>query len=131
MMQRNRKQEAVIRRSYLGRVLVIVVITGMLGLYAATATAQSAPLLYKIYCARCHGSSGHGDGPDAGTLKTKPRDFADCKLMSTISDATRFKAIKFGGASVGLSSDMPAWSAGLDDDQIRSLMQYLKGFCKH
>lgn len=94
------------------------------------AGAQEAPLLYKVYCARCHGFEGHGDGADAGTLKSHPRDFTDCKLMQTITDDTMFKAIKDGGAAVDLPNDMPSWSAGLSDDQIHSLMKYIRGFCQ-
>ena len=117
-------------RAYVKRALGSALVIGMLGLFAVAARAQDASLLYKVYCARCHGFTGHGDGPDAATLKSHPRDFADCKLMSTIPDATRFKAIKNGGAAVGLPSDMPAWSAGLSDDQIHALMKYIRGFCQ-
>ncbi len=49
--------------------------------------------------------------------------------MAKISDDTMFKAIKDGGASVGLSSDMPAWSSGLEDDTIHNLVKYIRGFC--
>jgi cytochrome c oxidase cbb3-type subunit III len=94
------------------------------------ARAQDASLLYKVYCARCHGFTGHGDGADAGTLKTAPRNFTDCKLMHTISDDTMFNAIKDGGAAVNLPNDMPSWSAGLSDDQIHALMKYIRGFCQ-
>ena len=95
----------------------------------ALGRAQDAALLYKVYCGRCHGFEGHGDGADAGTLKTHPRDFTNCKLMATISDDTMFKAIKDGGAAVNLPNDMPSWSAGLSDDQIHSLMAYIRKFC--
>ena len=96
----------------------------------ARGSAQDAALLYKVYCARCHGFEGHGDGADAGTLKTHPRDFTDCKLMGTISDDTMIKAIKDGGAAVNLPNDMPSWSAGLNEDQIHSLMAYIRKFCR-
>ena len=100
-----------------------------MGAYPVIVNAQDASLLYKIYCARCHGFSGHGDGADAATLKSHPREFTDCKLMGTISDDTMFKAIKDGGAAVNLPNDMPAWAAGLSDDQIKLLMKYIRGFC--
>jgi cytochrome c oxidase cbb3-type subunit 3 len=96
---------------------------------SSAANGQDAALLYKVYCARCHGFAGHGDGADAGTLKTHPRDFTDCKLMGTISDDIMFKAIKDGGAAVNLPNDMPSWAAGLSDDQIHSLITYVRGLC--
>ena len=122
------KEESV-RSSYVGAVVVVLAV-GMSLLRAAPARAQGAPLDFKIYCSRCHGENGKGDGPDAATLKTHPRNFTDCDTMSKISDATMFEAIKNGGAAVNLSSDMPAWSAGLDDGQIHDLIKYIRGFCK-
>ena len=93
------------------------------------ASAQ-ADLTYKIYCARCHGDTGHGDGADAATFKTHPRDFTDCAGMAKTSDDIMFKAIKDGGAAVGVSGDMPAWGAGLGDDDIHSVMKYIRHFCR-
>jgi putative ABC transport system permease protein len=87
-------------------------------------------MTYKVYCARCHGDAGQGDGPDAGTLTTHPRNFKDCATMGKLSDDTMFKAIKDGGSAVGLSGDMPAWNAGLSDDEIHGVMTYIRQFCK-
>lgn len=33
-------------------------------------------------CASCHGQSGHGDGPLAATLPSKPTDFRDAALFN-------------------------------------------------
>jgi cytochrome c oxidase cbb3-type subunit III len=96
---------------------------------AAPAHAQ-APMAFKIYCARCHGDDGKGDGPAASGLSTKPQDFQDCAAMAKKTDANLFKAIKDGGASVGLPADMPAWGMGLNDDQIHQLIAYIRTFCK-
>jgi len=102
---------------------------GVFGLTPSRAMAQ-ADLTYKIYCSRCHGDNGHGDGADGATLKTRPRDFTDCAVIGKISDETMFKAIKEGGESVGLSGDMPAWGSGLSDDDIHAVMKYVRGFCQ-
>jgi mono/diheme cytochrome c family protein len=102
---------------------------GTLTLAGGTASAQE-DMTYKIYCSRCHGDSGQGDGADAGTLKTSPRNFTDCAVMGKVSDDTMFKAIKDGGASVGVSGDMPAWGSGLSDDDIHGVMKYIRNFCK-
>jgi mono/diheme cytochrome c family protein len=85
---------------------------------------------YRIYCSRCHGEKGAGDGPSASSLATKPQSFTDCAAMGKISDDTLFKAIKDGGAAVGLPPDMPAWGQGLDDNQIHAMVSYLRDFCK-
>ena len=96
--------------------------------FAGPVAAQE-DLTFKIYCARCHGDAGHGDGSDGATLKAHPRNFTDCATMAKISDPTMFKAIKEGGASVGLSDEMPAWGSSLGDDDIHSLMKFIRHFC--
>lgn len=124
-----RKSEANVVGSVCRTVIRVSILLGALGFFPVGVGAQDAALLFKVYCARCHGFTGHGDGADAGTLKTQPRDFSDCKLMRTISSDTMFKAIKEGGTAVNLPNDMPSWSAGLSDDQINSLIAYIGGFC--
>jgi cytochrome c553 len=94
------------------------------------AYAADASLDYKIFCARCHGDGGHGDGPDGSTLSTKPQDFTDCAAMGKLTDDVIFNAIKGGGSSVGMPADMPSWGEGLNDDQIKALVQYVRSFCK-
>jgi cytochrome c oxidase cbb3-type subunit III len=81
------------------------------------------------FCSKCHGPAGKGDGPEADTLTTKPRDFTDCNRMKTESDETLFKAIKEGGESVKMSKDMPAWKDGMDDDEIHDLIAYVRTLC--
>jgi len=84
----------------------------------------------KVYCAKCHGPAGHGDGANASTLKTRPRDFSDCATITKISDDTMFKAIKEGGAAVNLPGDMPPWGQAFEDGEIKGLVTYLRAFCK-
>jgi mono/diheme cytochrome c family protein len=93
------------------------------------ALAQGVALTFKIYCARCHGEEGKGDGPDGATLSVKPRDFADCAAMSKLSDDVIFRAIKDGGAAAGISSEMPAWAEGLSEPDIKALVTYVRSFC--
>jgi cytochrome c oxidase cbb3-type subunit III len=119
---------SIVSRLFFGVVLAAIYASSIF--LPITAHAQDASLRYKIYCSRCHGPDGKADGPDAATLKTHPRDFTDCARMSKISDDTMFQAIKFGGASVNLSGDMPSWQAGLGDDDIHALIKYVRQFCK-
>jgi len=101
----------------------------------AAASVKAADLAaakqsYDTFCMKCHGAEGKGDGPAAATLATNPRNFTDCGTMGKIDDATLFNVIKNGGASVGLSKDMQAWSTGFSDDEIHDLVAYVKTFCK-
>lgn len=117
-------------RGVLARLFLAASLVAAVACSASVVRAQDASLTYKVYCSRCHGETGHGDGADAATLKTRPRDFTDCATMSKISDDTMFSAIKEGGAAVGLPADMPSWAAGLSDDDIHALIKYLRQFCQ-
>jgi cytochrome c oxidase cbb3-type subunit III len=112
--------------------LIPVVAILSAGILTAPAFADEdipVAMTYQVYCSRCHGETGKGDGPDGATLSPKPRDFADCSVMGKIPDATIVKAIKNGGAAVGLSRDMPAWGEALSDKKIGELTAFVRIFC--
>ena len=87
---------------------------------------------YSQLCAVCHGEAGHGDGPGPAKASRPAylRDFSDCAAMTQFTDSALFKAIKDGGASVGLSHVMPPGKDIFNDDQIADLVAYVRGFCK-
>ncbi len=106
------------------------VIVATIPVAGAAEDLAGAQANYTTFCVRCHGGGGKGDGSSAATLKTKPRDFTDCARMKTYSDDTLFKVIKTGGGANSLSADMPAWNQGFDDDEIHSLVAFVRTFCK-
>lgn len=66
--------------------------------------------VYQSSCASCHGITGRGDGTDASTLTTKPRDFAFAlfKLRSTDgfpTDADLYRSITVGFPAYGMPSN--------------------------
>jgi mono/diheme cytochrome c family protein len=79
-LQRPGAKLNVLLTSFLGSALGIVSLASG-GMKAQTAP-QTQPLVYSIkgpdlyreYCAVCHGTTGHGDGPVAPKLKTKVPD---------------------------------------------------------
>lgn len=117
----------------MNRLITVAVVTAFMVVATApvamAADWGSAPQVYQQYCASCHGKTGHGDGSLGAFLNPKPRDFADCKIMMKITDKTIFNAIKGGGASVGLSHNMPAWGGSLTDSQIKNMIKYVRHFC--
>ena len=93
---------------------------------AASAHAQDAKQLYEKSCNSCHGPSGKGDGPASKMLKPPAADFATA--LKGKADADIAKVIKEGGKAAGKSAMMPAFGAKLTDDQIKGVVDLVKGF---
>jgi len=101
---------------------------------AAAAAAQSAMTAdeilqsYVTNCARCHGETGKGDGPDAELL-TEVLDAAPTSFHSDEfagrSRAQIRRAIAEGGTAVGMSEAMPPWEGLLEDEEIDALVDYV------
>jgi mono/diheme cytochrome c family protein len=51
-----------------------VALAGALLWAAPAKAAEAGKMYYGQYCAKCHGASGKGDGPQAATLQTKVPD---------------------------------------------------------
>jgi mono/diheme cytochrome c family protein len=112
---------------------VILVLTLLVSplVIAALAAAQSSPApdlargkeLYARYCSGCHGEDGRGEAktfrPNVGNLSVK-------MLMDQLSDDYLVAVIQKGGAAVGKNAAMPAWSAQLDDADIRDVVAFVR-----
>ena len=85
---------------------------------------------YGTYCVSCHGASGKGDGPAAATLNPKPRDLTDKAHMAKHKDDYLFEIIKKGGVAVGKSAVMPPWGTALKDEDIWSVVAYIRSLVK-
>jgi len=91
---------------------------------------------FDLYCASCHGRLGHGDGPTAPALKTKPADltvlasrnrgvFPRQRVLDFIEGSAR--------ASAHGSSEMPVWGPTLraldaSDARVTVRLQNLVAF---
>jgi mono/diheme cytochrome c family protein len=98
----------------------------VLSLAAFPVRGQEAKQLYEQTCAPCHGASGKGDGPTGQALQPKPADFATA--LQGKDDTYLTKVITEGGTSVGKSPMMPAYQGIFSDEQIQSLIQYVRRF---
>ncbi len=101
---------------------------------ACTLTARAADLAaakkdFVRFCAKCHGTEGKGDGPQADALDPRPKNLSDCATMKAVADETLFTAIKEGGEAAHLSKDMPAWKDGMDDAEIHDLVAFVRSLC--
>ncbi len=91
---------------------------------------ESGEDLYKTYCWQCHGMLANGMGVNIVDMSVQPRDHSDSKEMSARSDEELFTAIKDGGRAIDKSVLMPPWGGVLSDDEIHSLVRYLRELCK-
>jgi mono/diheme cytochrome c family protein len=88
----------------------------------APADAGQGRELFQARCAGCHGADGHGDGPAAATLGTRPRDLADPGWLAGRSDEQLV-----GTLSAGLpGTAMPAFGDELTPQQSRAVVGYLR-----
>ena len=108
------------------KILPMLVYLVLLPRFSAAEDQGEGKRLYQSYCTGCHGASGKGDGPAGKTLPVKPADHTNGRKMSQYSDEHLMTVISKGGASVGKSSQMPAWGAVLKEAQIQEVVVYIR-----
>ena len=86
--------------------------------------------VYLHYCAPCHGKKGNGKGFNARYLDPRPANHTDSEFMSRRTDGDLFDVIYGGGRAVGRSPLMPPWGETLSEDEIKSLIIYLRWLCR-
>ena len=75
---------------------------------------------YDTNCAQCHGLHGRGDGPAAATLPIKPVDLVEHAAHHRPGDL-------FWWMAHGIPNrPMPAFSPRLDDEELWTLVQFLR-----
>ncbi len=84
--------------------------------------------LYKVNCARCHGATGKGDGPDKEYLESLIPDFTNGDFTAARSDEFWFRVIKNGGEEEGLGTEMPMWEGILEDNEMNEIIKLLRSF---
>jgi len=115
-----------VRKIIIKQVVLVATSVLLISLAAVSVRGQEAKQLYEATCAACHGAGGTGDGPAGQALQPKPADFATA--LKGKDEAYLTKVITEGGTGVGKSPMMPAYQGVLSEEQIKSLIQHLKGF---
>lgn len=95
-----------------------------------TQADESGEDLYKTYCWQCHGINADGMGVNIPDMSVQPRDHSDTKKMAARSDEELYKVIKEGGPAIDKSTLMPGWGDVLSEEEIQSLVRYLKEVCR-
>ena len=87
---------------------------------------EATAALFAVNCARCHGVTGDGKGPDAGLLQVKMPDLTSPLYHYSKSEDDIRAVIEKGGAQVGLSPMMPPWGGFLKEEEIDHLVTYIQ-----
>lgn len=78
-------------------------------------------IVFRTYCALCHGYKADGNGRAARNYTPRPANLT----LSTATDEYRALIIRKGGAAVGRSQFMPPWGNELTEEQISDVVYYL------
>jgi mono/diheme cytochrome c family protein len=87
-------------------------------------TLADAEQIFTDNCVLCHGEKGMGDGPGAKTIKVKPANFTDAKMMAEETDGSLFWKMSNG------RGPMPAWKENLTDKERWELVGYIRKLTK-
>jgi len=87
-------------------------------------TLTDAEQLFTDNCVLCHGEKGLGDGPGAKTIKVKPANFTDAKMMAAETDGSLFWKMSTG------RGPMPSWKDTLSDKERWELVGYIRKLTK-
>jgi caa(3)-type oxidase subunit IV len=88
----------------------------------------SAPNMFGLVCASCHGAAGDGTGAAGLALDPRPANFTDPTFWTTRDMEDIVNVITNGGAAVGRSPLMVGWSASFTAEQIQELGDYVATF---
>ncbi|HEX4209871.1 MAG TPA: cytochrome c [Candidatus Binataceae bacterium] len=108
-----------------GAALAIIGVNTQAG---AAGDAQAWSKLFAQDCARCHGSSGKGDGPDLAKIHadSPPDNLSDKGINAELSDYKIRKIVTGGGPAVDKSSKMPAFGSKLSPAQIEDVIAFIR-----
>jgi cytochrome c553 len=113
----------------------LVLVAGLLALpafadapFELKGDAAKGETQFKTFCIACHGEKGDGNGAAGAALNPKPTNFTDAANAERLTDEWVYKMVKNGGQANGKSPLMVAWSAALNDQQIRDVAAYVLKF---
>jgi len=82
--------------------------------------------LFIHYCSHCHGIAGDGDGYNAEYLDKEPAELSDHEFLAKKSNEQIYKIIDLGGRGVRKSHLMPSFGHTLSEEELWSLVAYVR-----
>jgi len=110
------------------RDVAAVVLCVAFALPAYSADLEAGRKIFEEVCAACHGTSGRPDpdNPAVQALDPQPADLSDPLFNSREPGDDWNIVVTHGGPALGLSAAMPAQLGALNEDEIRSVVDYAK-----
>jgi mono/diheme cytochrome c family protein len=111
---------------------VIIVLCFVSSTHAQTASAIAelrGAELFRAACATCHGADGTGSPQSMTGFDLDLPDFTQCGFSSVEPDADWATVIREGGPVRVFDRKMPAFGDALSDDQILSVIGYIRSLC--
>ncbi len=90
-------------------------------------SVQRGQSLFQQYCAQCHGYFGEG-GINPSNPNQIIAPIGSVEFLNTRDDATLYQIISQGQSDQGMSAFGSANGGNLDDDQINSIVQYIRSW---
>jgi len=103
-------------------------IGALLALSVSVTRAADAKENWEKNCASCHGMDGKGK-TKAGRL-AEVKDFTDPKYQETLVDEKMYQQMKEGLKDQKGKERMKPFKDKLTDDEIKALVQFVRGFKK-
>ncbi|MBE2184681.1 MAG: c-type cytochrome [Anaerolineae bacterium] len=93
-------------------------------LHYTQAQIEEGRAIFQENCARCHGETGTGDGPDAADLDGAVSNLTDLSKMALLSDTAMYNGVSEG---VGHPPDgMPAFADDLSEEQRQAVVAFIR-----
>jgi mono/diheme cytochrome c family protein len=107
------------------KILILATIFGFAAVL--NASAADAKANWESLCAKCHGAEGKGDTKMGQKLGAK--DLTDAKVQAELKDDAAAKSIKEGMKDADGKTLMKPFDT-LSDDEVKALVQYVRGLKK-
>jgi mono/diheme cytochrome c family protein len=117
--------------------VVVVALAAVLAAAAASraadgpaSRARTGAEVWGAACAACHGADGAGQPHATVGFDVPLPDLRDCTFATSEPTADWFAVVHEGGRVRALDHMMPAFAGALSDEEIRGVVEYVRGFCK-
>ena len=116
----------------IGLIVALIGLAASISAAAAEDTVNLGARIFAANCARCHGRSGKGDGPDLVKLQSavSPDDWTDKESNQDLTDSFIIAMITKGGKANGKSRIMPAFGDKLSMQQVQDLLAFIRSLPK-